>query len=616
MTAETEQKQLGAYISTADIAVTGFNPRKEFDEESLKELAESIKIHGIIEPLVARPDGKDGYELVAGERRLKAAQMLGLETVPVVVRKYSDEQVREVMLLENLQRKDLKPLEEAAALEFLITEMGMNHEDIAQRIGKSPSWVYSRIRLLRLPEEVHNFMEEGKLGIEQALFLVPYVEWPVLGAMVKEIKDDISYHGDLSKSRVKRIVEKMLDNSKQTLDLDDFGWSDTQKALQKVFDFSECKKCKVPIKREHYNGKIHRVCLNAKCFNKKKREAKKKVKENEQKKTDKLAKSGKVDTNKLNYGDYKPLKKGNHWSSPEFDLGDCKGCKDRKTTVDNLNREEVVCTRPSCFDNKNRDIHDAKVAENKYNIRLIQHNLPGRLMKEKEILVHRAEDEEGKRLTTAAVSVNAIRYSLFHMTNDDDVYEIVLKDYAKKKPKKGWKSVLMKIPDKDLSRVFLSFLLNRDLEIANYRQEFDWSTVQNILPELFKGELPPTDQPCEGLWTQDNDEGICENPNVPTGAKCALLLKGEDAFGGCPVKGTVESVPDCHRLDMPGPCIGDSCASWDSEKGECTDDVKAELEVIEEPEDLEGCVKVEGELCDPGAFPECNDCEVYGAVEE
>ena len=137
-------------------------PRKNFDEASLADLADSIRQHGVITPLIVRDKGTY-YEIIAGERRWRAARMAGLKEVPVVVREYSDEENAQVALIENLLREDLNAIEEAQAYQKLIDDFGMTHETVAEKVSKSRAAVTNSLRLLRLPEKVRKMIEEGSL---------------------------------------------------------------------------------------------------------------------------------------------------------------------------------------------------------------------------------------------------------------------------------------------------------------------------------------------------------------------------------------------------------------------------------------------------------------------
>ena len=147
-------------------------PRRAFDEEALAELAESIREHGVLQPLLVRPMLHGGYQIVAGERRYRASRLAGLTEVPVIVRELTDSETMQLALIENLQREDLSPLEEAAGYKTLVDEYGFSQDDIAKTVGKSRSAVANAIRLLSLPDEVKPYVESGKLSAGHARALL------------------------------------------------------------------------------------------------------------------------------------------------------------------------------------------------------------------------------------------------------------------------------------------------------------------------------------------------------------------------------------------------------------------------------------------------------------
>ena len=149
-----------------------YQPRKTFDEQPLADLAASIKEKGVLSPILVRPIGPDRYEIVAGERRWRAAQIAQLHDVPVVVRELPDDQALEIAIIENVQRTDLNAVEEGAAYEELITKFGRTQEDVAREVGKSRSHIANTVRLLRLPETVKAWIREGKLTAGHARTLV------------------------------------------------------------------------------------------------------------------------------------------------------------------------------------------------------------------------------------------------------------------------------------------------------------------------------------------------------------------------------------------------------------------------------------------------------------
>ena len=153
-------------------------PRKRFDDETLADLAESIRTHGIIQPLTVRRLSSGYYQIIAGERRWRAAKLAGLHEVPAVIIEADDRTVMELGLIENLQREDLNPIEEAGGYQTLMQEYGLTQEEVSQRVGKSRSAVANALRLLALPDAVHLLLEEGKLsaGHARAILAAPTKE--------------------------------------------------------------------------------------------------------------------------------------------------------------------------------------------------------------------------------------------------------------------------------------------------------------------------------------------------------------------------------------------------------------------------------------------------------
>ncbi|MEQ1935302.1 MAG: ParB/RepB/Spo0J family partition protein, partial [Fimbriimonadaceae bacterium] len=149
-----------------------FQPRTRFDEEALAELAASVTRNGLVQPILVRPIDGNRYEIIAGERRWRAAQIAKLDIVPVIIRTLSDQQSLELALVENVQRQDLNPLEESAGYQRLMDEFGYTQEELSDTVGKSRSHIANLLRLLVLPEEVKSLMEEGKITMGHARALL------------------------------------------------------------------------------------------------------------------------------------------------------------------------------------------------------------------------------------------------------------------------------------------------------------------------------------------------------------------------------------------------------------------------------------------------------------
>lgn len=158
-------------ISITDIQKNPYQPRKEFDREKLDELAQSIKENGVIQPIIVRQSPIIGYEILAGERRYRASLLAGLMSIPAVVKQLSDQEMMVQSIIENLQRENLNPIEEARAYESLV-EKGFTHAEIADKMGKSRPYISNSIRLLSLPDAILSEVENGKLSQAHARSLV------------------------------------------------------------------------------------------------------------------------------------------------------------------------------------------------------------------------------------------------------------------------------------------------------------------------------------------------------------------------------------------------------------------------------------------------------------
>ena len=181
-------------------------PRKQFDEEALADLSASIAKHGILQPLLVRPLPNGAYQLVAGERRWRAARMAGLEEVPVVIRELTDREAAELALIENLQREDLNPIEEAEGYRTLMEQYGLTQEETAQAVNKSRPAVANALRLLRLPTELSALVKGGKLSAGHARALLSFETTEQQKAAAREtIEKDLSV----------RTLEKMAKTAKK-----------------------------------------------------------------------------------------------------------------------------------------------------------------------------------------------------------------------------------------------------------------------------------------------------------------------------------------------------------------------------------------------------------------
>ena len=196
-------------LPISQVETCSSQPRKRFDDESLQELADSISQHGIIQPLTVRKLSSGYYQIIAGERRWRAARLAGLQKVPVIVIEADDRKAAELAMIENLQREDLNPMEEAAGFQSLIESYHMTQEEAAQRVGKSRSAVTNALRLLGLTPSVRKLVEEGKLSAGHARALVP------LSPSLQESAANAIVSGGLSVRQTEALVKRLSAEKKE-----------------------------------------------------------------------------------------------------------------------------------------------------------------------------------------------------------------------------------------------------------------------------------------------------------------------------------------------------------------------------------------------------------------
>lgn len=173
-------------VKLSDLRSNPYQPRKIFDQEALDELTQSIKEHGVFQPIIIKPSIK-GYEIVAGERRVKASRQAGLEAIPAIVREFNDDEMMEIALLENLQRENLTCIEEAEAYKKIATSLNLTQDELAKRIGKSRSYITNTLGLLNLPEETKKVINENKISMGHAKILSKLEDENKINDLTKKI---------------------------------------------------------------------------------------------------------------------------------------------------------------------------------------------------------------------------------------------------------------------------------------------------------------------------------------------------------------------------------------------------------------------------------------------
>lgn len=199
----TSEVQVKKTLRTSEIEPNREQPRKNFSDEAIASLAESIREHGMLQPILVRPLSAGGYQIVAGERRWRAARMIGLDEVPVNIRELSDTQTMQIAVIENLQRENLNPVEEAGGYNELIEKYGMTQEKVAQMVGRSRSAVANAVRILSLPETVIKMIEDGRLSMGHAKALLGFDDRDVLLTVAEKACD-----GGMTVRQVEKILQQ------------------------------------------------------------------------------------------------------------------------------------------------------------------------------------------------------------------------------------------------------------------------------------------------------------------------------------------------------------------------------------------------------------------------
>ena len=235
-------------IKLKDLRPNPYQPRKTFDDDALSDLKESIQQHGVLQPIIVGISIK-GYDIVAGERRFRAAQQAGLTTIPAIVREFSETLMREIALLENLQREDLSPLEEAEAYASLLDHLSVTQEELAKRLGKSRPHIANHLRLLTLPDDIQELIANGTLSMGHGRTLLSLKNKKKLAPLVKKIVDE-----GLNVRQVEKLVQQLNENvpreTKKKEAPKDRVLKERESFLQNYFGTS------VTIKKQKKKGKI------------------------------------------------------------------------------------------------------------------------------------------------------------------------------------------------------------------------------------------------------------------------------------------------------------------------------------------------------------------------
>ncbi|MDE6102388.1 MAG: ParB/RepB/Spo0J family partition protein [Ruminococcus sp.] len=208
----TSEVQVKKTLRTSEIEPNREQPRKKFSDEAITSLADSIREHGMLQPILVRPLSAGGYQIVAGERRWRAARMLGLDEVPVNIRELSDSETMQIAIIENLQRENLNPVEEANGYNELIEKYGMTQDKVAKMVGRSRSSVANAIRILTLPESVLDMIEKGDLSVGHAKALLGFEDMELLTSIAEK-----AANGGMTVRQVEKAVQNSAESETEKL---------------------------------------------------------------------------------------------------------------------------------------------------------------------------------------------------------------------------------------------------------------------------------------------------------------------------------------------------------------------------------------------------------------
>jgi ParB/RepB/Spo0J family partition protein len=466
-----------------DKVVVDVNPRKDFDKNEMAGLQASIEKQGILQPLIVRVVNQE-YHLVAGERRLRAAKAAGISTVPTITREMTDEQVLEVQLIENLQRADLAPLEEAKALVQLV-DRGLSQREVAQLIGKSEGWVSGRIRMLDLPKTTQKLVTKGKVTVEQAVSMLPYAGTAVMEEMERNLSQHIETFGSASTNDVKEeVIGTALNNDEFVFRFDSRLRQFNQQELEAAFGLEDCDKC--PDKREipaTWGDGTQEACLKKECWSKKLREAKKWVRtkhmEKNAKDRAKDERAGVLDLSKRHI-DHKEFAT-EHYGRPKFDVHVCAGCEHHVKAKDQWKKTPYyICTEPSCYNEMDQAYTKAIHALRKGIAQTVAVNLNDRTTAD--------ATAAGPKKT---LEPNELRFVLSKVLDNqfhDEKLKATFAPWVAKKPKRGWMNAILTVPDDELELVLFRYVVFDELQDIQRGDDVEIKTnLSALVGYLLKG---------------------------------------------------------------------------------------------------------------------------------
>ncbi len=509
MATQKKEADVVRTVHLKTIRPSELNPRKTFDKESMRELVESVKLQGVLQPLIVRPTpgGSSDYEIVVGERRYRACVAADIMQVPVIVRELDDEAALEAMLAENLMRENLEPLEEAVAVKRFL-DVGMTQVQLAKRIGKSQAWISNRLRMLELPEGLQRMVAEGQIGVEHAMLAAPYSGKPIAKKIEAQFKDKLKMGRGMTVEEAESQVDQAFNVGSLAFDIDDPYAHD---AYKQYLDLATCRKCPKTVKRKHWGNKMHTICLEIDCFRPKIHEAKEKAKRAVVTKVENKAKKGKLTLRDMDHGTYGILREERGGRHASFDIGACRKCASRKEVEGHVKGSKVVvCIDRPCYAKKEQAFKDAEER---------------RVQRLKENLVANLDARAPHQGTPlAAAERRLVLFQLLVASQsfmcEEDAVAIALKPWYQKCPG-DWSNAALKIPDKDLDEATFRVAAALGMEGLELGSTPDDCILVKLLPGMIrnpKGEAPPA------------------APTVAAEAVCALHKDAEKRKRGRPRK--------------------------------------------------------------------------------
>lgn len=473
-------------ITISQITPSGWNKRGDeaYQDEAFQELKKSIQEHGFWQhkPLLVREYKEGiGYQLLGGHRRLRAAQELGLESVPAIIEVCGDIQAKRMVFLDNFHHKDLEPLEEAEAIQDLLAD-GMTQEALAKDVGKSQSWIANRLRLLKAPDELKELIISREITAKHIMALLPYAEYPVFKEKIMpEIERVRQYSGDVSVRQVENIIESGITgdyDGAAVLQLNDFPYRVDQ--YREFFDFTGCQECKgVFVQKEEYDPEDidegeeppedNRYCMDRRCWSDRVNIAKQKYEKAHAQKVKTSKGNDTVDLNALKYDEYERIGKWAKWDRTE-----CQTCESKKmpSDQDELRSCEFVCVDPSCAKGK-------EAAQRKEELKLAREEA------KKAFEMLDAYIAEKPTISDSEVR-GLIKILVRHLWGDS--IRNALKPWTSKAGK--WnEDEVDKIPDDDVVKALLRLVFVQDLTAHNY-DGVNTKAVEKVIA-VFEGKSLP-----------------------------------------------------------------------------------------------------------------------------